>query len=59
MQYDVDVYVVKGRVKVSVEAKSQEDAKLKAIKEVENAEAGFHGNYPPSDKKYLAVILEK
>lgn len=59
MQYHVLVYIVKGRIEVDLEAKSQEDATKKAIKEVENAEAGFHGNYPPSDTKYLAVIPEK
>lgn len=60
MNYRVHVYIVKGMVVVDVDdAKTQEDATKKALKEVENAEAGFHSNYPPSDKKYLAVIPEK
>ena len=59
MQYHARVYVLKGMVEVDMDAKNQEEAERKAIKEVENAEAGFHGNYPPSDKKYLAVISDK
>ena len=55
----VQVYILKGMVEVDVDAKNQKEAEQKAIKEVENAEAGFHGNYPNSDKKYLAVIAEK
>lgn len=58
MQYDVDVYVLKGLVKVSVEAKSPQEAEQKAMKEVEKAEAGFHGNYPSADKKYLALTVK-
>ena len=58
MQYDVDVYIIKGVVRVSPEAKNTEEAERKAIKEVEQAELGFHGNYPATDKKYLAVIVK-
>lgn len=60
MNYRVHVYVVKGMVVVDVDdAKSQEDAKQKAIKEIEGAEVAFHGNYPPADRKYLTIVAEK
>jgi len=60
MDYQVHVYITVGLVEVEIkDAKSQEDAMKQAIKKVENAEAGFHGNYPPSDRKYLAVIPDK
>ena len=60
MTYHVHVYITGGLVEVEIkDAKSQEDAMKKAITEVEHAEAGFHGNYPPSDRKYLAVIPDK
>lgn len=60
MKYHVHVYVLKGLVEVDVDdAKSQEDAKQKALKQAEDAEAGFHGNYPAADSKYLPVIPEK
>ena len=58
MKFDVDVYIIKGVVRVSPEAKNIEEAERKAIKEVELAEPGFHGNYPPADKKYLAVVTK-
>jgi hypothetical protein len=51
----VHVYVIKGMVEVDVEAKSQAEAMDKAIALVE-AEQGYHGNYPQSDRKYLAVM---
>jgi len=56
MQFDIDVYIIKGVVRVPVDAKNIEEAERKAIKEVEQAETGFHGNYPKSDKKYLAFV---
>lgn len=59
MEYKVDVYILKGKVRVGVDAKSPAEAENKAIKQIENAEAGYHGNYPAPDKKYLAVIAEK
>ena len=55
MQYEVDVLILKGKVSVKVDAKSPKEAEKKAIKEVEEAEAGFHGNYPPCEK-YMAVV---
>lgn len=58
MDYHVNVYVLKGLVKVGVTAKSRAEAADKAIKEVEKAEPGYHGNYPEPDKKYLAVFPE-
>jgi len=58
MKYEVDVYVLQGLVKVGVDAKGQEEAERKAVKEVETAEAGFHGNYPQPDKKYLAIAVK-
>ena len=58
MTYHVRVYVLKGLVEVDVDAKSQTEAEQKAIKAVESAEAGFHGNYPKPDKKYLVFVSE-
>ena len=59
MEYDVNVYVLKGVVRVDgVEARDPKEAEKKAVKKVETAEAGFHGNYPTPDQKYLAVIIE-
>jgi len=60
MEYDVNVYVLKGLVKVKgIEARNPKEAEDKAVKKVEAAESGFHGNYPNADKKYLPVIVEK
>jgi len=53
--HHVKVYVIKGMVDVDVEAKTQAEAMDKAIAMVE-AEQGYHGNYPESDRKYLAQI---
>lgn len=58
MQYEIDVLILKGKVSVKVDAKNPKEAEKKAIKEVEEAESGFHGNYPPAEK-YFAVIREK
>ncbi len=54
MKYKVKVYAVKGMVEVEVDAKSEAEAGETAIALVE-AEAGYHGNYPPPDCTYLAV----
>lgn len=60
MKYDVDVYILKGLVKVEgMEAKNKEEAERKATKKVENAEVGYHGNYPNPGKRYLAIVAEK
>lgn len=58
MEFEVDVYVVKGCVRVTTDAKNIEEAERKAIKEVEQSESGFHGNYPKADKPYIAVVRE-
>lgn len=55
MKYKVKVYVVQGMVEVEVIAKSEAEAGEKAMASVE-AEAGYHGNYPPADRKYIPIM---
>ena len=54
MKYKVKVYVVKGMVEVEIAAKSEAEAGEKAVALVD-AEVGYHGNYPPADRKYIPL----
>ena len=58
MDYHVHVYAVKGLVEVDTNAKSKSEAMEQALKQVEDAEVSYHGNYPMADVKYVAVISD-
>lgn len=58
MEYHVHVYAVKGMVEVDVDAKNTKEAMDKAVKKVMEAAPSYHGNFPPADGDFVALMSE-